>query len=105
MMCGIDTRIEIPVDQLSCFGNTHFSVFTVSSQSGHQVPTYYTYCKAHRYCGKHCRKDIQINRPNKDVVIRKLKYWLCAGALSFVVSPSVVALGCLISDDMILWVV
>jgi hypothetical protein len=47
--------------------------------------TYYTFCRRHQFCGRHCRKDIQINRPNRDTVIRNwcettafFLIWLCA---------------------------
>ena len=36
------------------------------------TPTYYTFCQRHHVCGRHCRKDIQINRPDKDTVVRTL---------------------------------
>ena len=36
-------------------------------------PIYYTYCRHHSVLGLHCRKDIQINRPDPDTVVRKLR--------------------------------
>ena len=36
------------------------------------TPVYYVFCKQHACNGKQCRKDIQINRPDRDTVIRTL---------------------------------
>ena len=36
------------------------------------TPSFYTFCRCHQAGGRFCRKDIQINRPDKDTVIRVL---------------------------------
>ena len=52
-----------------------------------KVPTFFVICRAHKGRSsrdgklRQCRKDIQINQPSKDVVLRKLKRWLLLGAV------------------------
>ena len=71
------------------FENSHSSALLhVFLPTASKVPRYYCHCSLHSYrvvCedGRvhhhRCSKEMQINQPNEQVVLRRLRYWVLQG--------------------------
>ena len=44
-----------------------------------KIPTFYVHCRAHQGGRRACTKSMQINRPDEQTVIKRLKWWLLSG--------------------------